>query len=134
MKIHHVGFLTSRLSRSLDEFIRLGYRVEREAAYDNIRDVHIAFVVNGDYRVELIEPASDSSPLKPLLAKYKNTPYHICYEVTDLDAETARLSSEGYTVFRQAEAAPCLEGRRVVFLLHRAMGMIELLETGQREE
>ena len=128
MKIHHIGYLTSGLARSLDEFIRLGYRVEREASYDEIRDVHIAFVINDGYRVELIEPAGDRSPLKPLLARYKNTPYHICYEVSDLDAETARLSEKGYTVFQAPAPAPCLDGCRVVFLLHRAMGIIELLE------
>ena len=128
MKIHHIGYLTKKLDKTLAEFLRLGYETEKEAAYDEIREVNIAFVRNGDYRVELIEPAGDQSPLAPLLARYRNTPYHICYETDDLAASIEELSAAGYTIFQPAAPAPCLDGRSVVFLLHRSMGIIELLE------
>ena len=128
MKVHHVGYLTKRLDKTLAEFLRLGYHTEKEAAYDSVRDVNIAFVQNGAYRVELIEPAGEGSPLAPLLSRYKNTPYHICYETEDLEASEKELAEAGYTVFQPAAPAPCIDGRRVEFLLHRSMGIIELLE------
>ena len=128
MKIHHIGYLTKKMDNTLAQFLGLGYSTEKEPAYDSVRDVNIAFVVNGDYRVELIEPASADSPMAPLLARFKNTPYHICYEVDDLDASAGELISTGYTVLQPPAPAPCIDGRRVEFLLHRSMGIIELLE------
>jgi methylmalonyl-CoA/ethylmalonyl-CoA epimerase len=128
MKIHHIGYLAKKMDKSLAEFSRLGYRTEKEPAYDDVRDVNIAFVVNGEYSVELIEPASADSPMAPLLSRFKNTPYHICYEVEDLDAAADELTAGGYTTLQPPAPAPCIDGRRVVFLLHKAMGIIELLE------
>lgn len=129
MQIHHVGFLAKNLAKSQARFEQLGFVVEYPSQYDEIRDVNIAFLVNGGYRVELIEPASKESPMYPLLARYKNTPYHFCYEVEDLEAAMERLSNDGFTVIDAPEAAPCIEGRRVVFMMNANAGMIELVET-----
>jgi methylmalonyl-CoA/ethylmalonyl-CoA epimerase len=79
--------------------------------------------------VELIEPVDDSSPMYPLLKRYKNTPYHICYEVDDLEASIAELSTKGYTVMQEPLEAPCIENKRVSFLINSNLGIIELVET-----
>ena len=84
MKIHHVGYLAKSIDKTEKKFFELGYEVEQPTKYDEIRDIKIEFLRNGDYRVELIEPASKNSPLYPLLKNYKNSPYHICYVTDDL--------------------------------------------------
>ena len=129
MKIHHVGYLTKELNKAQDEFLALGFVVEQEKAYDEHRKINISFIVNGNYRVELIEPVDDSSPMYPLLKRYKNTPYHICYEVDDLEASIAELSTKGYTVMQEPLEAPCIENKRVSFLINSNLGIIELVET-----
>ncbi len=129
MNIHHVGYLTKDLNKAQDEFLALGFVVEQEKAYDEHRKINISFIINGNYRVELIEPVDDSSPMYPLLKRYKNTPYHICYEVDDLESSIAELSTKGYTVMQEPLEAPCIENKRVSFLINSNLGIIELVET-----
>ena len=128
MKIHHIGYLTKNLSKTQQQMNELGFEVEQEASYDAGRGVNIAFLVSGDYRIELIEPASKESPLYPLLKRYKNTPYHICYEVSNLSGTIAEFEQKGYSVIQQPQEAPCIGQHKVAFLMHINVGMIELLE------
>ena len=71
MKLHHVGYLTKNLQDTRREFALLGFWVEQEAAFDPLRKLDIAFLRNGAYRVELVEPKGEASPLFPLLKKYQ---------------------------------------------------------------
>ena len=128
MKIHHVGFLTKKLEKSEKEFARMGFSVERPAKYDEIRRIHIEFMVNGGYRVELIQPADKESPIYPLLKNYKDAPYHFCYEVADLEKAVSELEEDRFRVINPPEIAPCIDGKRVCFMMKPAIGMIELVE------
>lgn len=128
MQVHHIGYLVKRLKRSEEAFARLGYTVEREVCYDHVRDVNISFMKNGEYRVELIEPAGKTSPLYPLLKNYKNSPYHICYTVEDLEASKRELENDGFMVIQDTQVAPALDGRNVVFMVSADIGIIELVE------
>lgn len=128
MKIHHVAYLVKKLKNSEEEFVKLGFEVEKPVKYDHVRDVNISFMVNDGYRVELVEPASKESPLYPLLKNYKNSPYHMCYIVKDLEASKKELENDGYMLIKDTEVAPCLEDRNVVFLINPYIGMIELVE------
>jgi methylmalonyl-CoA/ethylmalonyl-CoA epimerase len=128
MKIHHVGYLTKNLEKSRKQFEKLGYETEQEVSFDEIREINIEFMVNDGYRVELIEPVSKDSPMYPLLKHYKNTPYHFCYSVENLEEAIEKLTEERYVVIDKPERAPCIEGRRVSFLMHKDMGIIELVE------
>ena len=95
MTLHHVGFLTKNLEQSRADFLKLGFEVEKPVAFDNIRKINIEFLVNGGYRVELVEPAGKDSPLYPLLKRFKNMPYHFCYESKDFDCDLNYLSNVG---------------------------------------
>lgn len=128
LKIHHIGFLTKTLKETEEVFCSLGYVVEQESAYDSIRKVNISFLNKDGYRVELIEPVDETSPLYPLLKRYKNSPYHFCYEVPDLQDAIMKLSDLGWRVFQEPEIAPCLRNKKVCFLMNSSAGMIELLE------
>lgn len=128
MKIHHVGYLAKNIDKTRKKFLELGYEIERPVKYDEIRQINIEFLINGDYRVELIQPMSEESPMFPLLKKFKNSPYHFCYEVENLDASVKELSDKGYTVIQEPEIAPCIDDRKVVFLNNISMGIIELVQ------
>ena len=128
MKIHHIGYLAKSIAKTEKKFLELGYEVERPTKYDEIRDIDIEFLVNGDYRVELIEPKSKESPMYPLLKNYKNTPYHFCYEVDDIDKAIAELQDKHYTLIQEPNLAPCIDSKKVAFLNNISMGIIELVE------
>ena len=91
MTIHHIGYLVKKLERARTAFEALGYGVERETVRDEFRKVDIVFLVKDGYRVELVSPYDPSSVVAGLLARTGNAPYHVCYEVDDLDAEVERL-------------------------------------------
>ena len=128
MKIHHIGYLAKSIDKTEKKFFELGYEVEHATKYDEIRDIKIEFLKNGDYRVELIEPMGENSPMYPLLKRFKNTPYHFCYEVDDMDKAVKDLENKHYTVIHEPQIAPCIDGKKVAFLNNISMGIIELVE------
>jgi methylmalonyl-CoA/ethylmalonyl-CoA epimerase len=128
MKIHHIGYLAKNIEKTEKKFFELGFTVERSTKYDQIRDINIEFLINGDYRVELIQPMSKESPMYPLLQRFKNTPYHFCYEVDDIESAIQELSDKHYTVIQNPDIAPCIDDKKVAFLNNISMGIIELVE------
>ena len=126
--IHHIGYLVKKMDAAIDSFLRLGYTVSRDTVYDSIRNIHICFMEKDGYTIELISPSASTSVAAGLMKKYKNSPYHICYETQDLDDMLARLTAGGYAAIDAPAPAPALDGRRVVFLVNPFLGMIELLE------
>lgn len=128
LKIHHIGYLVKKMDAAISAFQHLGYTIHQDIVYDGIRKVHICFMEKDGYLVELVSPADSESVVAGLLKKYKNSPYHICYETQDLDKELTLLTAEGYTAIDTPMPAPALESRRVVFLMNPFLGMIELLE------
>lgn len=128
LKVHHIGYLVKKIDAAIKEFTKLGYTIYLDTVYDDIRKVNICFMEKDGYVVELISPVDSESVVAGLLKKYKNSPYHICYETQDLEKELALLTENGYTAIDTPTPAPALEGRRVVFLMNAYLGMIELLE------
>ena len=57
-----------------------GPREDEQAAFEEI-DVIVMY-----NRDELVSPAAEDSVVSGLMKKYKNSPYHICYQTRDFDA------------------------------------------------
>lgn len=129
LKIHHIGYLVKKIEKAKKTFEALGYHIEQDTVHDEIRKVDICFLIKDGYRVELVSPVSADSVVSGLLKKYKNTPYHICYETDDYEAAFAKLRADGFlpTESLTPTPAPALGGRSVIFLVSAAIGMIELI-------
>lgn len=128
MKIHHVGYLTKNLDKSKLLFENLGFFVEKEKAYDELRKIHIVFMLNDNYRIELVEPDGEQSPIWGLLKRYKNTPYHFCYQVEDMNTAVKKMRKEGHVMISKPMPASCMDNKLCCFMLHKDMGIIELSE------
>lgn len=128
LNIHHIGYLVKKISAAQTRFQELGFRTEQDTIYDSCRKVHICFMEKDGYRIELVSPAAPDSVAAGLMKKYKNCPYHICYETPNLEKELSFLTQNGYTAIDTPTPAPAMEDRRVVFLMSPVVGMIELLE------
>lgn len=127
LKIHHIGYLVKKMEPAKKTFESLGYQVEQDTVYDHIRKVDICFLNKDGCRVELVSPASPDSVVAGLIKKYKNTPYHICYEAEDPEEACQELTSNGFIAIDTPTPAPALGGRRVVFLTSPVIGMVELI-------
>lgn len=128
-KIHHIGYLVKNIESSVNKFEKLGFKLSEKIVYDEIRKVNICFMQKDGYNIELVSPASSDSVVFGLLKKYKNCPYHICYETEQFDATFSAMTGDGYTAIDLPTPAPALGGRKVVFLMSPTIGMVELLET-----
>ena len=127
LKIHHIGYLVKKIDAAILSFKSLGYRITQDTVYDDIRKVNICFLQKNDYCIELVSPASEDSVVSGLLKKYKNCPYHICYETENFDNDYQALLSNGFISIDSPTPAPALQNREVVFLTNPSMGMIELI-------
>lgn len=132
LKIHHIGYLVKKINAAVKEFEHLGFKLCQDIIYDDNRKIHICFMEKDGYWIELVSPADPSSVVSGLLKKYKNCPYHICYETKSFSSDLAKLEASGYLAIEPPAAAPAINGQRVIFLMHAMIGMIELLETDNR--
>ncbi|MBQ9479154.1 MAG: VOC family protein [Selenomonadaceae bacterium] len=78
-------------------------------------------------RIELIA-AAEGCTLFNRLKKIGSTPYHICYECSDLDESISDLRSDNFMLIREPQSAVAIDNRRVAFMYSNAIGLIELLE------
>ena len=125
MKIHHVGYLVKKTEKAIQAFEALGYRRTREPVLDEYRQADICFL---EKDVELVSPVSRESVVADLIKRLGNTPYHICYETDRMEEDLARLQEQHYVMCSELHEAVALDDRKVCFLIHPYLGMIELLE------
>lgn len=128
MTIHHIGYLVKKLERAQKAFAALGYVLSQDLVRDEHRKIDIVFYEKDGYRIELVSPYDSESVVGDLIKRLGNSPYHICYEVADFDAEVERLRDQRYVICGNDAPAPACGGHRVVFMIHPFLGMIELLE------
>lgn len=90
---------------------------------DKDRNVKLAFLKNYDSNevLELVAPVNENSPVSHTLKTMKNvaTPYHICYEVTDIEKAIEVLKGRKYIMTDMPKPAVAFEDRRVAFMLSR---------------
>ncbi|MCM1145347.1 MAG: VOC family protein [Blautia sp.] len=127
LKVHHIGYLVKKMNIAIHSFQTLGYQITQEPIYDTIRQVDICFLEKDGCCVELVCPVSDTSVVSGLMKRFKNSPYHICYEAADFEKDLAELTANGFFAIDTPTPAPALQNREVVFLSNAAIGMIELL-------
>lgn len=129
MKVHHIGYLVKNIEKAKKQFQNIGYQIEQDTVCDTWRDIDICFLVKDGYRIELVAPRTNTSAVGELRKKLNNSPYHICYEVDSLECAIEALREERYVIWQEPHEAPAIAGRKVAFLIHGQIGMIELVES-----
>lgn len=132
MQIHHIGYLVEELEAARQEFELLGYETILEEVRDEIRRIAVSYLKKDGYVIELISALSDNSFLQPLLKRYRNSPYHMCYEVKNIKDAIQHLMDQGnyYLIVDPyeipIEARLVMKNSMVAFLLNSHIGIIEL--------
>ena len=126
--VHHVGYLVKKIDKSIQAFEMLGYMAETQVYYDKDRWCKFCFMKKKDIRVELVETC-EKSDIYPLLKKYNNSIYHICYKVDNIDTTVDALKKQGFLLFLGKQKATAISSNSyVAFLMHASIGIIELLQ------
>ncbi len=132
IQIHHIGYLVKNIKKAKGSFVNIGFSVTQDVIYDPYREVDILFMEKDGYTIELVMPKSDTSVVAKLIKSYKNTPYHICYLSDNFEQDILYLSTSGFTQIDTPTPAPAFGNRKVCFFIGSQIGLIELLEKGER--
>lgn len=128
MQLHHIGYVTGNILNTAHEFGYLGY-IQDEIVDDPIQKCKICMLHNPfATTIELVEPYESNKSLQKLLAMKGTSPYHMCYEVEDVQRVFDELSeTEGWTpLFRPVEAA-AFNNRLITYFWNEAVGFVEFV-------
>lgn len=127
-RLHHVGYATPSIAASRVLYEDMGFTAATPVYHDPVQQVRVVFMSTGaDVLVELVEPASEKSPVSNFLKKRGPGLHHLCYEVDDIERECASMREKGGIITCEPVPAVAFEGRRIAFVFRRE-GLIELLE------
>lgn len=128
MKLDHIGYLTADIEASAKAFVTLGY-AKGENFDDDIQKCHICFLTqSGTEAIELVQPYDDNVPMNKMLKKRGTSPYHLCYEVEDVQALYDSLSeTEGWTPMFAPVKAIAFGNRLITYFLNAETGFIEFV-------
>ncbi len=125
---HHIGYVTDSIAGTAAFYLQAGYDAS-PIIEDEIQRVHICFLTkNGFPRIELVQPVDEQSSVNKIFKKTGVAPYHVCYEVDDINIAFDELVDvqEFIPLFRPVEAI-ALENRLICYLYKKEVGFIELV-------
>src|ERR1044072_5924672 len=130
-KLNHVGVATP----SIDDSVKM-YRDVLDATLITDKwampeqGVWVCFVNLPNSQIELIEPYSETSPIRAFLEKNpKGGQHHVCFEVEDIIAARDEMKAKGATVLGEPRIGA--HGTPIIFVHPKDMGgvLVELMET-----
>lgn len=130
-KLNHVAIVAPDLAAASDLY-RDAFGAKVSAPQDlPAHGVTTVFVELPNTKIELLHPLGADSPIAKFLEKNPSGGiHHLCYEVADIEAASARLVGEGMRILGDGKAKIGAHGKPVIFLHPKdAVGtLIELEE------
>jgi len=106
----------------------MGY-TPADVVEDPLQHVKVCFLdKEGAPRVELLAPLDEQSPVQRTLDNVGVAPYHLCYQVKDIDAAIGGLRQQRFLLVSGPVPACAMGDKRVAFLFQKHTGLIELVE------
>lgn len=143
LKLDHIGFVVENISKVKELFETVGLDTGTNAVVNPMQKVSASFVNVGekdDIYIELLEPASDDSPISNFLQKKGGGLHHLCFEVDDIEKATRELNEKGFhmvvspedcTAYDENLNRKCEDSTRIAFFIISKGILIELIEKGQ---
>jgi methylmalonyl-CoA/ethylmalonyl-CoA epimerase len=129
--LHHLGFVVKSISDVAEEFAAsISASWDGEITHDPIQRVRVSFLDPVDPRnpvFELVEPASDESPVSNFLRKGGGL-HHVCYEIDDLESGLQEARRAGLITVALPAPAVAFGGRRIAWICSKRRLLMELLE------
>jgi methylmalonyl-CoA/ethylmalonyl-CoA epimerase len=127
---HHFGMSVGDLDASIDWFERvLGFELDRKEDFLAAHGIHIAFVKNGDFSIELFQhdEAQPASPERSVPNQDIRTlgNKHMCFQISDMDAMLERLTQNDVNVVLGPFEAP---GSIACFVHGPDQALVELIQ------
>jgi len=125
---HHIGIATGDIEKTSELYRRSGHSIT-PIIHDSIQKVKICFArKEGSPLFELVSPLSEESPVTRVIINMGVTPYHVCYEISDITNGILQLKKKRFIQLMKPVPAIAFDNRLICFLFHIAFGLLELLQ------
>ena len=115
MILHHVGIVVPKIQNSIGELTKfLNFDTIGIPTLVGSQKVNVCFLNIGGFRLELIEPAEESSPVSDF-ASGGGGFHHLCFEVDDIHQEVEKMVKSGARLVVKPVIG--FENRLIAFLL-----------------
>lgn len=114
-KIEHIGIAVKNLKEANKTYEALLGIAPYKTETVTEEGVATSFFKCGETKIELLEALNEDSPIAKFIDKKGEGVHHIAFLVDDIEAETARLKSEGFTVINEKPRRGA-DNKLVVFL------------------
>jgi methylmalonyl-CoA/ethylmalonyl-CoA epimerase len=129
VEFHHVGIAVRDFAAARQFYELAGYDTGTVVT-DPLQRVELLFCTKAaSPSVELVRPIDEESPVVNYLKKQSECIYHVCFEVSDLQAALKKVyGSRRYLCASPRKPAVLFGGRHVSFYYSKGVGLVEFLE------
>ncbi len=133
MHIDHIGVAVSDIEDAIKTWEKLLNRpcYKREVVED--QKVETAFFETGESKVELLGATETESVITSYIEKRGEGLHHVAFEVSDIEAEIARLKSEGFKLLNESPKKGA-DNKRIAFMHPKGSNgvLVELCESAAK--
>ncbi|RUL54200.1 VOC family protein [Lysinibacillus antri] len=126
-KFHHIGLACKNIEKEILAHEKLDYIKETDVFVDSNQKIKGIFMVNGAFRVELLEATNSESPINNYLKKGIRM-YHQCFTTPNIQQAIDYLQNQGAMLVVEPINAVAFNNRKIAFLYLRTRMLIELIE------
>jgi catechol 2,3-dioxygenase-like lactoylglutathione lyase family enzyme len=133
LSVDHVAVTTRRFEDTLADYLSApGATLAKGPGWNPTQKVDYAFVaMRAGLTVEILGfKEGVDSPIESHVRRGGGA-YHLCFVVADIDRALAEVKAARGLVVLKPTPDVAFNGRRIAFFMHRAHGLVELVETGE---
>ena len=131
-KIDHIGIAVNSIDEQLPYYKdALGLEIERVETIES-EGVKVCFIKVGDTHIELLEPISDTSPVKKFLDKNGQGVHHIAYSTKDIVKAVLDVKGKNFQLINEQPKTGA--GGKLICFMHPKSTFGVLTEICQETE
>ena len=100
---------------------------DAEKTEDPIQRVNVAFIYINNFKIELIEPITEKSPVTKILNKGQSL-YHLCFKVPDIRKALETARKHGFHCIARPVPAKAFNDKKVAWVFSKVYGLFEFIE------
>lgn len=126
--VNHIGYAVKDIQQTAKLYVDAGWELS-EVFEEKVQNTKIAFLKKkGFTTIELVAPLDESkSPVDNILQNNGVAPYHICYDVDDIEKSVEDLYEEGFKPLFMPTPSIAMDNHNICYLYHMEIGLIEIV-------
>lgn len=129
IKFDHIGYAVKDIIETAAMYKESGYSLS-DVFEERVQNAKIAFLTREGFpTIELVAPLEGKSPVDSFLDKIGVMPYHMCYEVDDIDSAVEDLYEEGFVPLFMPVESVAMNNRKICYLFNSKTGYIEIVNS-----